>query len=353
MQSFVLLVESKDLFSAKQKVLISARSVVGFASELARSLSSRIVGGWSIEVDRMVVEVFDRDFEEFVELCDLESMQGGKARLRVSRLQQRAPRLDTNDCYDSTKYVPFERIRGDEVERREVLAEGFFGKVVVCNWRGLKCVLKTFKENVRQGQEANFMQELVALNETRHPKVVLFVGAIVEPQAWGILFEFMEGGSLASAISSTSTTSTDHNRTSTSTQYQPLLSTLRQKLVVVSDVALGLSYLHGKRPQLLHRDLSTANILLDQHGRAKVRKHPLSIRSPSTHHPLTIHSDPYLFLYVCYLFHALLNLIHRWRTSDCQHCADSSSSSSSSRPCLHANYRPNYRPNCCSMWKAM
>jgi hypothetical protein len=77
MQTFILLVESSDLFVAKQKLKISARSVKGFIDELNRSLSSRVAVDWS-QSDRLVVEVWDRDFAEFVELYDLESMEGGK-----------------------------------------------------------------------------------------------------------------------------------------------------------------------------------------------------------------------------------------------------------------------------------
>merc|ERR1719356_736772 len=46
--------------------------------------------------------------------------------------------------------------------------------------------------------------------------------------------------------------------------------TWRKRLSVVLDAALGLSHLHGSRPQVFHRDVKTQNILMDRNGTGKV-----------------------------------------------------------------------------------
>lgn len=36
------------------------------------------------------------------------------------------------------------------------------------------------------------------------------------------------------------------------------------------DVALGLNYLHSRKPPLMHRDLKSPNVLLSEEGNAKI-----------------------------------------------------------------------------------
>ena len=37
---------------------------------------------------------------------------------------------------------------------------------------------------------------------------------------------------------------------------------VQQKLSILHDISLGLTYLHGRRPSVIHRDLSSNNVLL-------------------------------------------------------------------------------------------
>mmetsp|Transcript_95952 Transcript_95952/g.304641 ORF Transcript_95952/g.304641 Transcript_95952/m.304641 type:complete len:432 (+) Transcript_95952:1079-2374(+) len=46
--------------------------------------------------------------------------------------------------------------------------------------------------------------------------------------------------------------------------------TWRPRLSVALDAALGLSHLHGSRPQVFHRDIKTQNILMDRNGTGKM-----------------------------------------------------------------------------------
>ena len=46
--------------------------------------------------------------------------------------------------------------------------------------------------------------------------------------------------------------------------------TVKTKLSILHDVSLGLSYLHGRRPAVIHRDLSSNNVLLTSHLVAKI-----------------------------------------------------------------------------------
>ncbi len=81
----------------------------------------------------------------------------------------------------------------------------------------------------------------------RHPRVILFLGAVLSPECKAIVTEFMKGGSLYDLL---------HNPY----QRQKHLPTNYQKLMTAIEIAQGMSYLHGI--PILHRDLSCRNILV-------------------------------------------------------------------------------------------
>ena len=45
---------------------------------------------------------------------------------------------------------------------------------------------------------------------------------------------------------------------------------METKLFILHDVSLGLSYLHGHHPAIIHRDLSSNNVLLTRNLTAKI-----------------------------------------------------------------------------------
>jgi serine/threonine protein kinase len=46
--------------------------------------------------------------------------------------------------------------------------------------------------------------------------------------------------------------------------------TFQKQLSLMYDIAFGCSYLHGRRPAIIHRDLKSLNILIDENERAKI-----------------------------------------------------------------------------------
>ena len=76
---------------------------------------------------------------------------------------------------------------------------------------------------------------------------------------------------------------------------------MKTKLSILHDVSLGLRYLHGRRPAVIHRDLSSNNVLLTSHlvakisdlGTAKmIRADSKQTRSRLTTAPGTLHFMP-------------------------------------------------------------
>lgn len=79
----------------------------------------------------------------------------------------------------------------------------------------------------------------------RHPNVLLFMGACIEPPNFSIVTEYMKHGCAASLL-----------------QNRSIELTWLQRLRMVREAALGMAYLHGMNPPLIHRDLTSFNILV-------------------------------------------------------------------------------------------
>lgn len=93
-----------------------------------------------------------------------------------------------------------------------------------------------------------FLQEVSLLKSIRHPNLLLYMGACVDPSyPLCIVSELIDGGSLFELL---------HGR-----DHVPLST--RQKLLLTQDIARGMLYLHGRDPIVLHRDLKSANILVE------------------------------------------------------------------------------------------
>ncbi|KAH0787718.1 TKL family protein kinase [Histomonas meleagridis] len=95
-----------------------------------------------------------------------------------------------------------------------------------------------------------FKREIFTMAVLRHPSLVRFYGYTSEPP-FCILTEYMPNGSLYDFLH-------DHPD-----QLSPTERTL-----IALDIARGLEYLHGRG--IIHRDLKSLNILLDQRKRAKI-----------------------------------------------------------------------------------
>lgn len=150
----------------------------------------------------------------------------------------------------STWEVPF-----SELVFKKPIGKGSYGEVYVGDWRGTVVAIKQF--SVRAMNERNralFQAEVDVMARLRHPNIVLFMGActdMVNPLC--IITEFVAGGSLFHALC-------DRNR--------PM--TYMNKLTLACDIARAMNYLHCSDPVIMHRDLKSLNVLVDENWTAKV-----------------------------------------------------------------------------------
>lgn len=111
------------------------------------------------------------------------------------------------------------------------------------------------QESFTEGR-SRFLQEISLLAAIRHPNVMLYLGACVDPQhPLCIVSELIDGGSLHECL---------HGP-------QPLTLTLVHKMRLTQDIARGMLYLHSTDPLVLHRDLKSANVLVERQSNNQLK----------------------------------------------------------------------------------
>lgn len=133
-------------------------------------------------------------------------------------------------------------------------AEGSDSKVWEASWGAATVALKVLKDDPNIGKDSlkGFMKEVEIWRSLRHPHICAFMGTCMQAGRPAMVLEFMHGGSLHALL---------HAPTS-----GPLEA--YKKGSIALEVASGLAYLHAQG--ILHRDIKTANILLDEQQHAKV-----------------------------------------------------------------------------------
>ena len=137
------------------------------------------------------------------------------------------------------------------------LGRGSYAVVLELEYRGLKCAGKKLYRILHEqgiGHAARrYLEECRLLSQTRHPNIVQFLGVYFE-----------EGSEFPILVMELLPT----NLTSCLDRYGILPDEISYS--ILHGVALGLSYLHGQRPSIIHRDLSANNVLLSLDMTAKI-----------------------------------------------------------------------------------
>ena len=139
-----------------------------------------------------------------------------------------------------------------KVSTKEELGRGAWGKIVKGTFRGTTVAVKQIHENILQEPvRILFQREMSMASRCRHPCLLQFIGATNDDRNPLLITELMQTNLRAVMVSLTS----------------------QEILVISMDVARALNYLHLNKPPIIHRDISSANVLLWKQGqdwRAKV-----------------------------------------------------------------------------------
>ncbi|CAI5525619.1 unnamed protein product, partial [Closterium sp. Naga37s-1] len=115
--------------------------------------------------------------------------------------------------------------------------------------------------------QALFLREVMLITSLRHPHLLPLVGYCDEGREQILIFEHMQHGSLASWLRPPAEGNVSR---------PPL--TFEQRLRIAADVARAVEFLHSQPKPVVHRDVKTDTILLDEKFSAKLgglgtRKH--------------------------------------------------------------------------------
>ncbi|OVA03426.1 Protein kinase domain [Macleaya cordata] len=162
-----------------------------------------------------------------------------------------SPRL-TGITVDKSVEFPYEELARatDDFSLANKIGQGGFGAVYYAELRGEKAAIK--KMDMQASKE--FLAELKVLTRVHHLNLVRLIGYCVEGSLF-LVYEFIDNGNLS-----------EHLRGSGK---EPLPWSTRVHIAL--DSARGLEYIHEHTvPVYIHRDIKSANILIDKNYRGKV-----------------------------------------------------------------------------------
>eukprot|EP01018_Ginkgo_biloba_P004138 Gb_32796 [translate_table: standard] len=155
-------------------------------------------------------------------------------------------------------------IKNADLEELRELGSGTFGTVYHGKWRGSDVAIKRIKNSCFSGrpsqqerlcityvplfnlQRADFWSEACMLAQLHHPNVVAFYGIVPDGPGGtlGTVTEYMVNGSLKQVL-----------------QRKDRTIDRRKRLLIATDAAFGMEYLHGKN--IVHFDLKCENLLVN------------------------------------------------------------------------------------------
>eukprot|EP00210_Caulerpa_lentillifera_P008547 g8153.t1 len=237
-----------------KEIIVAAKDTPQLLSRVTNAMS---MAGLNIReahafntMDRFSFDVFVVDSDVLLETEELEQILEHEFHdMLIEKVS--TPRNQTNQVTGRRQQVDEWEIAIEHLDIRHKIASSSFGHIFKGEYYGQAVAVKVIKDALNDEQQyQEFLQEVSIMKKVRHRNVIQFIGARTEKPSLCILFEYMDVGSIY-----------DYSR---SKGCLPLMEVYK----IALDVSRGMDYLH--RMHIIHRDLKTANLLMDNTGTVKV-----------------------------------------------------------------------------------
>ncbi|KAJ7951675.1 protein kinase family protein [Quillaja saponaria] len=143
-----------------------------------------------------------------------------------------------------------------------IIGKGGFGTVYHGYIDDTQVAIKMLSPSSVQGYQ-QFQAEVKLLMRVHHRNLTSLIGYCNEETNMGLIYEYMENGNLEEHLSGEAS--------------EAKLLSWEDRLRIAIDAAQGLEYLHnGCKPPIVHRDVKSTNILLNENFQAKLADFGLS-----------------------------------------------------------------------------
>ena len=168
-----------------------------------------------------------------------------KTRLQ-EEIRQLQSRVDQQPKLGSDSDISFWQVSQREVSFTDhVLGSGAWGKVTMGSFRGQKVAIKQLHSTIESPHYSQLVRrEISLMAKIRHPNLLLFIAAVLDGCSGTLIITELLDTDLRNAYQNGQ------------------LASDRVRLSILRDVATALNYLHLQREPIIHRDVSSANVLL-------------------------------------------------------------------------------------------
>ncbi|VAI35262.1 unnamed protein product [Triticum turgidum subsp. durum] len=146
----------------------------------------------------------------------------------------------------------------DNFDEKHCIGEGSYGSVYKAELQDgqVVAVKKLYAGDEEAHDEERFQHEIEMLTKIRQRSIVKLYGYCTHPQCRFLLCEFIERGNVASILSN---------------EELAIQFNWERRIALIRDVAQAITYLHHDvHPPIIHRDITSRNILLDADYKAFV-----------------------------------------------------------------------------------
>lgn len=167
---------------------------------------------------------------------------------RITKENQDLKRQMTGTGFSAAYQIPFE-----DLKIEDQIGGGGFSVVHRGYWQGTPVAIKKWFDPDHTDQlMQEFRDEVLTLQQLRHPNVLQFLGACMKPPNLLMVTEHLPH-SLHAVI------------------YNPSIELDKKRVVALAlDIARAFQYLHSRKPSIIHRDIKPGNFLVDRAWRVKV-----------------------------------------------------------------------------------